>query len=305
MSARHGKILSNLKRLGAPLVLINMVMLTFVHFDCSGKYGFVEYYAGDAAVTKAQQARGIEAQALDIRYDDVGQDMTSDHGFINALACALNIIPGGGSHWGTVCSSWIFMSSGTTKRSKLAPMGDRNCQSVRMGNLMVSRMVLILLVVQAVGAAWFLEQPLTSLMMHHVRMQWLARKVAIFELRPNMCDFGHATKKPTELWSNKPEVVEIKKYATPAKKPKKVVKLVDQYVDKNGRKRVTGGKLLKGSQSYPKGFGEAMASLMATNSSLFKRQGSKPVRDMGPPAGDAWKDAELDGPMKLLVLAKF
>jgi hypothetical protein len=38
-----------------------------------------------------------------------------------------------------VCSSWISINAGTSKRTMLTPMGDDNVPSVRKSNKMVSR----------------------------------------------------------------------------------------------------------------------------------------------------------------------
>ena len=40
---------------------------------------------------------------------------------------------------GVVCSTWVPVNAGTSKRDILCPMGDENVVAVRKGNKMVSR----------------------------------------------------------------------------------------------------------------------------------------------------------------------
>lgn len=72
-----------------------------------------------------------------------------------------------------VCSSWVWMSRGSTFRSKERPLGDERVECVQQGNLQVSRLVLVLLYASFSGCTWIVEQPVSSLMWSHPRMEWL------------------------------------------------------------------------------------------------------------------------------------
>jgi hypothetical protein len=112
-----------------------------------------------------------------------------------------------------VCSTWVFMSSGTTYRSYLTPHGVP-IQCNEDGDLMVSRlggkitcpryictyiccvpfasaccetylshcrtslrMVLLLQIVIAKANTWLVEQPGSSVLIRHCRMEWFVNKV--------------------------------------------------------------------------------------------------------------------------------
>ena len=68
--ARATMIKKNLKYLGAPLVLLQLVALLVAKFKLEPVFGFIEYYAGEAAVTKEQWARGVVAVPYDIRHSE-------------------------------------------------------------------------------------------------------------------------------------------------------------------------------------------------------------------------------------------
>jgi hypothetical protein len=82
----------------------------------------------------------------------------------------------GGLLWGGVpCSSWVFLNRGTSGRSRDKPLGNDWQASVRSSNLIVTRFVLLCLLAVARGAVWLAEQPMSSLMLHHPRLQEVQR----------------------------------------------------------------------------------------------------------------------------------
>ena len=91
--------------------------------------------------------------------------------------------------WGTVCSSWVHMNSGTSHRSRLLPEGDVRKPYIRDANTMVSRrlacfnhdfqdprMVLLLCLVVVRGGAFLLEQPVSSVMGEYFRFRWFTER---------------------------------------------------------------------------------------------------------------------------------
>ena len=74
------------------------------------------------------------------------------------------------------CSSWVACSRGSTRRSRDNPMGSRTLPKVVSANEMVSRVCLLVQLSMAVGATWLVEQPSTSLVWLHERMQDMLRK---------------------------------------------------------------------------------------------------------------------------------
>ncbi len=111
-------------------------------------------------------------------------------------------------HWGSlvwlapVCGSWVFVSRSSTGRCKAFPMGRGGSNSVRIGNLMVSRLVLLLHLLKAKGCMWVVEQPASSLLYLHTRFQDWLKHSDVFRIHMDMGAFGHPTQKPTHLYSS-------------------------------------------------------------------------------------------------------
>ena len=55
----------------------------------------MEFFAGDAEVTMAYEAVGFTAAKYDIRFDNLGQDITSNAGFTHAIYLASIVVNGG------------------------------------------------------------------------------------------------------------------------------------------------------------------------------------------------------------------
>lgn len=55
-------------------------------------------------------------------------------GFIRAVAYTLQLAPNALLHAGPPCSSWVWISRGSTKRSKKNPMGNKSYQSTQDAN---------------------------------------------------------------------------------------------------------------------------------------------------------------------------
>ena len=224
-------------------------------------YIYAQVFAGDHEVTQAQWRRGITAVPLDLRFDDVLHNILTPQGFIHICHMTLCTIDGGSHNEAPVCSSWTFMNRGTSGRSASKPLGDTSRQYVREANCMVSRATLIAYLCAAMGL-WILhEQPRGSLYEFHPRWQQFVGIVKVWRHAIAMRDFGAHSDKPTWLYSNKAFLLELGRHALPEWKryqgPK--VDLATTYIDANGKKKCFGNANLKASQSYPRGFGNAIA----------------------------------------------
>eukprot|EP00969_Alexandrium_andersonii_P064791 2853342-Alexandrium_andersonii.AAC.1 len=51
-------------------------------------------------------------------------DVLSDKGFATAMSWCVDLEKGAGVMLGTVCSSWVFLSRGTSRRSRIQPLGQ-------------------------------------------------------------------------------------------------------------------------------------------------------------------------------------
>ena len=101
---------------GAPMIFVGIVrtLLASKSVDTTRNLMWVEYFAGKRAVTKAQWRAGRLAVAFELLDDDVWGNILTAPGYLNAVTLALKLMPGGGSLAAIVCSSWVFLSMGST-----------------------------------------------------------------------------------------------------------------------------------------------------------------------------------------------
>ena len=230
----------------------------------------VEFFAGVATIQRAAAARGLNSVAYDLAFDS-RMNLLEPLGFMYAFELLMRCKSNALVHFAPPCSSWVFMSRGSTGRSKLNPGGRLQYQSVRDANTIIFRVAILMLVAIAKGMSYLVEQPGSSL------LEWfevfakvlglsLARRIYTW-----MGAFGAPTPKATLLWSNNvPFLMTLKRNI-------RRCDFVDQerhqvskrYQDNNGHARVTGGAGLKRTQAYPEGFGEAViAGWIATRDSF-------------------------------------
>ena len=85
---------------------------------------------------------------------------------------------------GIVCSSWVYICRGTSGRKRWKPLGDQSKDFVKNGNLMVSRLAVILRILHAKGVFVIVEQPASSLMIYHPRLQGLIKNdIKLYQVR--------------------------------------------------------------------------------------------------------------------------
>ena len=111
-------------------------------------------------------------------------------------------------HLGTVCTSFVFMNSGTHRRSRLLPLGRQDLAHVVLGNILASRSSLLAWLAWGMGGLFVLEQPRSSLMVELPSWQALIAYFAYYVQRPlklnSLCmgAFRAPTLKPTALYSS-------------------------------------------------------------------------------------------------------
>ncbi|CAK9081794.1 unnamed protein product [Durusdinium trenchii] len=227
----------------------------------------VELFAGDHAITSGEWE---EAIPMDLRYDSQQQDILTDVGFSNMLYQVANLRPGGGL-WAAP------QSRGSTKRSADSPMGDSSAASVRAGNLMVGRLMVLMLLAYAKRCWWSLEQPCNSLLEGHVLFQELLRfrELAVVRVSTSLGWFGSDSKKPLWIYSSEREMQDINNHADRSLVPPKSTEMVVHYVDSTGKKRVKGGADMTASQSYPRSFGRAYARLRTRHLQTIRRRANE------------------------------
>ena len=119
----------------------------------------VEGFAGEAAITKSLRSHCLLAVAYDYKYDAVLQNILNPYGYVFLLSLVLRLGPLGVMWLAVVCSSWVWVSRSSTKRSFVKPMGEESHASVKQSNVMVSRATILIYICEALSLLWFLEQP--------------------------------------------------------------------------------------------------------------------------------------------------
>ena len=214
------------------------------------------------------------------------------------------LLPMGVTHWGTVCSTWVWMCRATTKRSWAEPLGDTSLECVTQANIMVSRCALLFYLVEMVQGLVILEQPGSSIMFRHPRL-----------LNRGMCEvftwmgaFGAPSAKPTKLLSNNRKI--LRPLAKQLKREdrehlcSKDMWTKELNPNDHASMSVTGLKGLKQSQDYPWGYAQAvatsysawhgrLASDLAGAAGAEAEDNNSSDSDYASNASDAWEDAAL------------
>ena len=93
-------------------------------------------------------------------------------------------------------------NTGTSKRSVTRPLGEEKYTSVREGNILCARTLVILWIVASLQVWFILEQPQGSWMECHPCFQHLASALDIYRHRISMHEYGGSSSKPTWLYSS-------------------------------------------------------------------------------------------------------
>ncbi len=270
--------------LRAPVALLNTLFALHARSGVIDRsLHCVEFFAGRAAVAQAFRRASLSSFAYDIKLETMSHDILHPQGFIEALRLCLALVPGGLAHLAPVCSTWVWMSRGSTGRTLATPLGSPQSRPVAEGNRMVARVALLLMVLHCRAAAWILEQPGSSLMLHHPRLQYLKGRLPWHEVRTSMGAFGAPTPKATVLYASDEWALALGRKQPQGLKSEGVVKKI-------AKGRVQGGPRLKATQEYPDGYGEAV--LRAWRQSQTKLQPAETVSH-APANSDEWQEADL------------
>ena len=191
--------------LGVPIAFLNILLwCELVMGPSPNDLDCIEYFCGVGTVHSSFREHNYNAVGYDRNHGAL-QDINTPAGFLTALQWARRLKPGTGfSHWAPVCSSWIWISRGSSGRTATGDLHG-NCEnsSVRAGNKMVYRVALIIMYLVAKQTMWIIEQPSSSVMFD---MACLKKLRPWFTTHTWMGMFGAATPKPTKLVSGPPWV---------------------------------------------------------------------------------------------------
>lgn len=163
---------------------------------------------------------------------------------------------------------------------------------------MVARMALIVWLLESKMCFWLYEQPHSSLLWEHPRMQDLVKRLKIYRAHIHMGSYGATSPKPTFLWA---PTISVYKFSLPLPQDQTWEPTVTKTTRADGSTCVTGNGHLKSTQTYPKEFG--LATLRVWKNAIKKKE----VVYSGPPMSvwnpkDMWKDAQLDEVFQYLSL---
>ncbi|CAJ1372520.1 unnamed protein product [Effrenium voratum] len=281
----------------------------------------VELFAGQMSVSIGEMEENRCAVALDLemgKSGEMGEDaynMLHPIGFAHSLFQVCRLKPGrSGLLAAPVCSTWVYMSRGSTGRSLGNPGGDPRFPATNSGNVLCSRTLVLLWIAAALQCWWVLEQPQGSLMEHYAPFQAFLKRVRAWRHRMKMLDYGGPSAKPTWLYSSRKEIEHLEQFAPrhlPAvDRDREPCEMVIHYKDTKGIDRIKGGKDLKKSQAYPRLFGRSLAKLR-TSQRASQQSEARKIRKrwlkQGPGSLNSkdsarWiKWADLDGVMQFLV----
>lgn len=117
---------------------------------------------------------------------------------------------------------------------------------------MVSRMTLILWILQSKHVVYLYEQPMTSLLFFHPRMEQFIRANNAWRVFTWMAGFGAASPKGTVLWSSRPAVKFLSRNLPCSTWS---TEMTVKTTSADGKTSVSGGADLKKSQEYTEEFG--------------------------------------------------
>ena len=168
--------------------------------------------------------------------------------------------------------------------------------------VMVSRVTLILYVLQSRGAFWLYEQPGSSLLWYHPRMEEFLKTNNAWRCWTWMGAWGGSSPKGTTLWSSSPDVRRMSRVL-----PDKVWRcdMTRKTTLASGKLSVSGGTQLKESQAYTAEFGYGVLSTWLSREKPVELDfSSSPVPNIWSPLSkrDRWDDARLSEVMQYLTV---
>ena len=149
-----------------------------------------------------------------------------------------------------VCSSFTAINQGTHQRSPLLPFGDVGKRSVRMGNCLMSRALLLACLAECLEGIWMLEQPGSSRITLYPRFEWLRDKsMRMFRVAWWGRHYGSLTPKRHRAWGNTKMLGLLDRgRLSKADMQRCMVQTSTKKVKADGSRYYCGNKFLKGTQ---------------------------------------------------------
>ena len=127
-----------------PMVLVLLLLRFTTTLPHDRTIDFSEQFAGTAVISAACRSLGLRGHSQDVLYSRA-MNMLTPAGFALCALSTMRLRPGAILPMGPVCSSWVWMCRKQSRRSFTCPLGDEDAEFVAHGNLMISRVVLLIL----------------------------------------------------------------------------------------------------------------------------------------------------------------
>ena len=234
-------------------------------------------------------------------------DINSSTGFLKALLYVMSLSNDGLFWVAPPCSSWVWLSRGSSHRSKDNILGNDQYKNVRIANEQASRVALLILIALLLHNAIFVaEQPSSTLLPRHPRWELLKNVLGTWfqQVEFYMQPYGGKTPKRTWLCSN---CESISKLVVPYDPDQETTLITTETVlDHNGNTQVNGTKQVKETQAYPARFGEAVARTYANEvtTNAFGEGVGLDNLDQIQCSDDPWEDANLEEVLRDLERAR-
>jgi hypothetical protein len=210
----------------------------------------VEFFSGVMSIAGGCRYLGLMTAAYDSALHP-DMDFMSAAGLLLAVQLIRRCKPGAILWLGPPCSSWVFMSRGSTGRRVDSPMGTS--QGAAQANCLVARMCALLYFAHSQGIAFIVEQPSSSLMNRHPTFARLLELLSAQTCFLHMGAYGAMSLKPTVLGGTTPLLERMRR--TQSRAEQRATRLMQNLpvstysIDENGRRRVTGGPGLRQTQA--------------------------------------------------------
>ncbi|CAL1170066.1 unnamed protein product [Cladocopium goreaui] len=264
--------------LGAPCVLVHI--LDYTGATSSSAYSrdlwCFEMFAGTAGVHKSFRRMGMASAKYDRDIDSDSMDFSTLLGFLVACQYVLRVKANGLLWGGLPCSLHVWISRGTSGKSRDNPRGICNGvfkhDCVRIANLVAARYAMVVLVCLVRQVMWVTEQPASSVAPFLPYLEvalYTARQMLGFPAgllqKFWMGLFGSRSLKRSALFGSAPYITQFSIQNRVTSEDREKFKWnsagnTKLSRTKSGRKNVSGGPRLTSTQAYPTKFCNKVAS---------------------------------------------
>lgn len=296
--------------MGAPEVLIQLADYVAQNSPPSMSFRDLMHYdmfAGSRGMQRAYCRQGIRSDYMDMQHraDD---DICTPIGMISAVRCILKLKPLALATIGLPCSSFVWINAATAKRSETNPFGNEELPHVSQGNKIAARVCLLLLLLTSGRCFFMVEQPFSTklVLLPYVKhvFEMISAMLPVRNVFFWMGNYGHFSCKGSRAFSNLTFIGRLTKKLSKSRRQRLNLSS-DGVVTRRARRgkvAVTGSRLLKKTQEYPKKFCKKVLQLhvksIEQNFNLIHRKldcGPRLLLQKGkvtPPL--AWQHADLE-----------